>query len=92
MTAMSKRLEELLQRVAQWPPGAQEDAICTLEGIEAGVIANSGLSAEEREAKLASLRQMIHDSIERGGDFTDEDVAAGISAALDVWEQGRKSA
>ena len=89
---MNKRLEELLERVAGWPPGAQEDAIATLEGIEASVNANAGLTAEEQEAKLAALREMLRKSIEEGGSYTDEEVGASISAALDGREQGRKSA
>ena len=89
---MNKRLEELLERVASWPPGAQEDAVATLEGIEAKVNANARLTPEEQEAKLASLREMLRRSIERGGSYTDEEVEASISAALDTREQGRKSA
>jgi hypothetical protein len=89
---MNKRLQELLERVAEWPPGAQEEAALTLEGIEASVIANSGLSTEEREAKLAALREMINNSISRGGSYTDEEVEASISTALDARERGRKSA
>jgi len=89
---MNKRLEELLERVATWPPDAQEDAIATLEGIEASMNANSGLSLEEQEAKLASLRDMLRKSIEEGGSYSDEEVGASISAALDAREQGRKSA
>jgi hypothetical protein len=89
---MNKRLEELLERIATWPPAAQEDAIATLEGIEASMNANSGLSLEEQEAKLASLRDMLRKSIEEGGSYSDEEVGASISAALDAREQGRKSA
>lgn len=89
---MNKRLQELLERVAQWPPEAQEDAALTLEGIEARVIANSRLSPEEQEAKLAALREMINNSINRGGSYSDEEVGADISAALDAREHGRKSA
>ena len=89
---MNKRLEELLERVATWPPEAQEDAVAALESIEATANANSGLSLEEQEAKLASLREMLRKSIEEGGSYTDEEVGASISAALDAREQGRKSA
>ena len=89
---MNKRLEELLERVATWPPDAQEDAVAALESIEVTTNANSGLSLEEQEAKLASLREMVRKSIEEGGSYTDEEVGASISAALDAREQGRKSA
>ena len=89
---MNKRLEELLERVASWPPDAQEDAIASLEFIEAMANANAGLSPAEQEAKLASLREILRRSIERGGSYTDEEVEASISAALDARERGRKSA
>jgi hypothetical protein len=89
---MNKRLAELLERVSAWPLGAQEDAIATLEGIEAMVNANKGLTPEEQEAKLEALREMLRESIARGGSYTDEEVAASVSAALDSREQGRKSA
>jgi ParD-like antitoxin of type II ParDE toxin-antitoxin system len=75
---MNKRLEELLQRVAQWPPGAQEDAVLTLESIEGRVAEQSKLSIEEREARLAELREMLCNSIERGGNHTPEDIDAMI--------------
>jgi hypothetical protein len=41
------------------------------------VPARRHLSAEE-EAKLADLRETINRSIERGGSYTDEEVAAYI--------------
>jgi antitoxin ParD1/3/4 len=44
----------------------------------------------EDEAKLAALRETINRSIERGGSFTDEDIAASVAARLDAWEQTRK--
>ena len=37
---------------------------------------------EEREAKLGALRNTLNASIERGGSFTDEEVAAGIEEHL----------
>ena len=89
---MNKRLEDLLERVAGWPPDAQEDAVTTLEAIEASVLANSGLTPEEQEAKIAALRTMLRKSIEDGGSYTDEEVGASISAALDARDRDRKSA
>ena len=77
---MNQRLKELLERVVQWPSGAQEDAVATLEAIEASVIANQGLTAEEQEAKLASLREMLRQSIARGGSYTPEDIDAIVEA------------
>ena len=38
---------------------------------------------EEREAKLAALRDTLNASIERGGAHDDGDVGADIDAALD---------
>lgn len=38
---------------------------------------------EEREAKLAALRQTIDAAIERGGSHTDAEVEAAIKARLD---------
>ena len=75
---MNKRLEELLERVSQWPPGAQEEAAATLEGIEASVNANKGLSIEEQEAKLTALREMLRQSIARGGNYSPDDIDAMI--------------
>ena len=89
---MNKRLEDLLGRVAHWPPDAQEDAAATLEVIEASVNAKSGLSLQEQEAKLAALREMLRKSIDEGGSHTDEEVEASIAAALDTRERDRKSA
>ena len=37
---------------------------------------------EEREAKLAALRQTIERSIEEGGDLSDDDVSAAIDARV----------
>ena len=87
---MNKRLEELLGRVAEWPPGAQEDAVATLEGIEASVNANKGLSLEEQEAKLESLREMLRQSIARGGDYSPDDIDLMIEERFgDSRVQGR---
>jgi hypothetical protein len=86
---MNKRLEEILQRVAQWPPGAQEDAAFVLADIEDRIVEPGELSAED-QAKLTALREMINKSIERGGSFTDEEIETSIDARLDAWERDRK--
>ena len=87
---MNKRLEELLERLATWPPDAQEEAIASLESIEATANLNAGLSAAEQEAKLAALREMIHRSIERGGNYTPDDIDAMIEERFgDTRAQGR---
>jgi hypothetical protein len=75
---MNKRLEELLERVAAWPPGVQEDAVAALEGLEVKVNANQGLTLEEQQAKLESLRDMLRRSIARGGDYSPDDIDAMI--------------
>ena len=46
-------------------------------------------SAPKTEAKLASLREMVTRSIERGGSFTDDEVETSIAARLDAWEHAR---
>jgi antitoxin ParD1/3/4 len=45
---------------------------------------------EEREAKLAALRDTLNASIERGGAQSDDQVGAKIDAALGAWEQSSK--
>jgi hypothetical protein len=88
--AMNKRLADLLERVESWPPGAQEDAVATLEGIESSVNANAGLTPEEQEAKLNALREMLRRSIAEGGSYTDDEVEAMIEARFgDSRAQGR---
>lgn len=44
---------------------------------------------EEREHKLAALRETIEASIARGGSHTVEDVRAAIKDRLDQWEEKR---
>ena len=87
---MNKRLEELLERVASWPPGAQEDAAATLEGIEASVNANKGLTVEEQQVKLMALREMLRQSIARGGNYSPDDIDTMIDERFgDSRAQGR---
>jgi|GEM_PF-6059859 len=87
---MNKRLEQLLGRVAEWPSGAQEDAAATLEFIEASVNADKRLSLEEQEAKLESLREMLRQSIARGGDYSPDDIDVMIEERFgDSRVQGR---
>jgi hypothetical protein len=74
---MNKRLEDILQRVAQWPAGAQEDAASVLADIEDRIVEPSRLSAED-QAKLKALREMIQNSIAQGGDYSPDDVDAMI--------------
>jgi antitoxin ParD1/3/4 len=46
---------------------------------------------EEREAKLAALRETLNASITRGGAHSDADVCAHIDAALDEWDHSAKA-
>ena len=87
---MNKRLQELLERFASWPPDAQEEAIASLESIEVTVNLNAGLSPAQQEAKLVALREMIHRSIERGGSYTPDDIDVMIDERFgDSRAQGR---
>jgi uncharacterized protein YbjT (DUF2867 family) len=84
---MNKKLESLIGRVTTWPQEAQDEAARALAEIEeAYVRARYPLTAED-EAKLADLRETINSSIERGGSYTDEEVAEYITTNLDAWER-----
>jgi hypothetical protein len=74
---MNKRLEELLERVPQWPEGAQQDAVAVLADIEGRIVQTGELSAED-QLKLAALREMVQNSIAEGGDYSDADIGAMI--------------
>jgi antitoxin ParD1/3/4 len=59
-------------------------AIETGRYVSASDVVTEGLRlVQEREERLQVLRQMVEDSIARGGSHTDEDVAAAVEAALD---------
>ena len=77
---MNKMLEFLIERVPTWPEKAQDEAVCALSAIERKHVGVQPLSEEEREAKLAALRETINRSIERGGSYTDEEVGAYLDA------------
>jgi signal recognition particle GTPase len=74
---MNKRLETLLQRIPTWPQEAQDDAVMALSDIEEKIRILRSLSPED-QAKLAALREDINSAIERGGSYTDEEVAEYI--------------
>jgi len=74
---MNKRLQTLLDRIPTWPEEAQNDAVMVLSDIEEKIRILRSLTPEER-AKLDALRADIDQAIERGGSYTDEEVAAYI--------------
>jgi len=78
---MNKRLEDLLERVANWPPGAQEDAATVLADIEGRIVDPGELSPED-QVKLKALREMIEKSIAEGGDYSDADIEAMIDGLV----------
>ena len=81
---MKKALETLLKRAAEWPPQAQEEAAVALVDIEERLVEAQSLTADERAARLADLRDTLMRSIERGGSHTDEEVEASIAQRLDT--------
>jgi signal recognition particle GTPase len=85
---MNKRLESLLDRIPTWPQEAQDDAAVALADIEEKVRILKALTPEER-AKLAALRETINRSVEQGGSYTDEDVAAYIEKVHTEAERNR---
>jgi len=74
---MNKRLESLLERIPTWPQEAQDDAVMVLSDIEEKIRILRSLTPEE-QAKLAALREDINSAIERGGSYTEEEVAEYI--------------
>jgi hypothetical protein len=86
---MNEILKTLLKRAADWPLAAQEAAAVALVDIEERVAEAQSLSADERAAKLAELRDIVRRSVERGGSHTDEEIEASIAARLDAWERPR---
>jgi len=86
---MNKRLETLLDRIATWPQEAQDDAAMALADIEEKVRILQQLTPQDR-AKLEALRETINRSIEEGGSYTDEEVAAYIEQVhADAERDGR---
>ena len=73
---MNRKLEALIDRVPTWPQDAQEEAAQALAAIEEKHAGPRRPLTPEEEAKLADLRDTINRSIERGGSYTDEEVAA----------------
>jgi hypothetical protein len=75
---MNKKLEALIDRVPTWPQEAQDEAVRALAEIEVAYVGPGRPLTPGEEAKLADLRETINRSIERGGSYTDEEVAAYI--------------
>jgi hypothetical protein len=74
---MNKRLEQILERVPEWPPEAQEHAAFALAEIEGRIVDPAEFSQED-QSKLKALREMIEKSIAEGGDYSDADIEAMI--------------
>jgi hypothetical protein len=77
---MTRLLEQAIARVRALPDDDQ-DALAALLMSIAG--------SDDSVAQLNELRETLKNSIERGGSYTDEEVAAGIEARLDAWERDR---
>jgi signal recognition particle GTPase len=75
LPSMNKRLETLIDRIPTWPQEAQDWAASALAEVEEKVRILQSLTPEER-AELESLRETIDRSIEQGGSYTDQEVAA----------------
>lgn len=86
---MNKRLESLIDRIPTWPQEAQDWAALALAEVEEKVRILQSLTPEDR-SKLEALRDTINRSIEKGGSYTDEDVAAYIEQLhADAERKGR---
>jgi len=57
---MTTKLKELLERAGTWPDDAQEEAVASLEAIEAELAGEAGLSADDRKALEASADDVRH--------------------------------
>jgi signal recognition particle GTPase len=89
LVCMNKRLETLLDRIPTWPQEAQDWAALALAEVEEKVRILQSLTPEDR-AKLEALRDTIGRSIEKGGSYTDEEVAGYIEQLhADAEREGR---
>jgi predicted transcriptional regulator len=68
---MNKALAEIIERIPEWPPEAQEEAVRALSEIEASGEGVYELSPEEEADIAVGLAQA-----ERGEFLTDEEVRA----------------
>jgi hypothetical protein len=80
---MNKRLEELLEQVPHWPPGAQDRAVSALAGIEEAIVVDPEKLSPEDQQKLKALREMVEKSIAEGGDYSDEDIGTMIDEMVE---------
>lgn len=68
-----------------------EELLATGRYASASEIMREGLRlVEEREQKLAALRETIEASIARGGDNSLEAVRGSVKSKLDNWEKKNK--
>jgi hypothetical protein len=67
---MSKKLKEIIERAETWPQEAQEQAIATLQAIEAEFVAPYELTEDDRKAIDRGL-----EDVRRGRIASDEEVS-----------------
>jgi signal recognition particle GTPase len=86
---MNKRLETLLDRIPTWPQEAQDWAALALAEVEEKVRILQSLTPEDR-TKLEALRETVNRSIEQGGSYSDEEIAAYVEQVhADAERNGR---
>ena len=68
---MSIKLKELLERAEMWPDEAQEEAVASLEAIEAELAGEAGLSPDDRRALERSADDMRHGRFASDSDVRD---------------------
>jgi hypothetical protein len=89
LAGVNKRLETLIDRIPTWPQEVQDWAALALAEVEEKVRILQSLTPDDR-AKLEALRETINRSIEEGGRYTDEEVAAYIEEVhADAERKGR---
>jgi predicted transcriptional regulator len=63
MNAMTRKLKEMMERAETWPEEAQEEAIATLQAIEAEFAEPYELTEEDRRAIDRGLEDARHGRI-----------------------------
>jgi predicted transcriptional regulator len=70
MSAMTKKLKEMIERAETWPEEAQEEAVATLQAIEAEFREPYELTDDDRRAIDRGL-----EDVRRGRFASDEEVS-----------------